>query len=421
MVLGYISLFLIIVLFIFWINKSHFYTIGSLPKKSSYLALALKVLSGVALWLVYTYYYTNRMNADIYKYFDDAVYLFKATQNDWILRLKLLTGFQNDLEIKALLVDTNFWDSGTELFFNDNRTLIRIHLALLHFSGGLFLFHVVFFSFISFIGSTALVHFFKRNVKIPHWAVFICCYCIPSILFWASAPLKESLIILGLGALLYGVQAVKIRKDTASILWLTTGLLALLSLKIYILFALLPGLWFWTTTAGKSKRSIQVKFIWVHFLLAVFLFSDKIIQALAQKQLQFKALIVKSGANSAIDIGSFDSPLGLISALPQALFNVLVRPIYPVNWSPFSLFAAAEHLFFLALISLPFIYRKTLNATEQRLVLLCISFVVIGSCVIGLTVPFVGGIARYKVPLIPFYLIAILTFTNFSKIAPKLK
>ncbi|MFT6165456.1 MAG: hypothetical protein ACJAV5_000295 [Vicingaceae bacterium] len=421
MVLSYISLFLMIAVFIFWINKSHFYTIGNLPKKYSYLALALKVLSGVALWLAYTYYYTNRMNADIYKYFDDAVYLFKSTKNDWMLRLKLLTGFQNDFEIKAILVDTNFWDSGSELFFNDNRTLIRIHLALLHFSGGLYLFHVVFFSFISFIGSTALFHFFKRNVNIPHWALFICCYCIPSVLFWASAPLKESLIILGLGALLYGVQGIQDRKDTTSILWLTIGLLALLSLKIYILFALLPGLWFWTTTAGKSKRSIQIKFIGVHFLLTALLFSDKIIHALSQKQLQFKALIAKSGANSAINIDSFDSTISLISTLPQALFNVLIRPVYPANWSPFSLFAAAEHLFFLVLIFLPIVYKKTWNATEQRLVLFCISFVVIGSCIIGLTVPVVGGIVRYKVPLIPFYLIAILTFTNFSKIAPKLR
>lgn len=421
MVLGYISLFLMIVVFIFWINNSSFYTIGSLSKKYCYVALALKVLAGIALWFVYTYYYTNRINADIYKYFDDAAYLFKSTQNDWMLRLKLIAGFQNDLEIKAILVGTNFWDSGSELFFNDNRTLIRIHLVLMHFSGGLYLFHVVFFCFISFIGSTALFHFFKSSVNIPHWVLFICCYCIPSILFWASAPLKESLVIFGLGVLLYGIQGVKGKKDTSSILWLTVGLLSLLSLKVYILFALLPGLWFWTTTAGKSKRTIQVKFIWVHFLLTTFLFSDKIIQALAQKQLQFKTLIVKSGANSAIDIGSFDSPLSLISTLPQALFNVLVRPIYPVNWNPFSLFAVGEHFFFLALIILPFIYRKTLNTAEQRLVLFCISFVVIASCVIGLTVPVVGGIVRYKAPLIPFYLIAILTFTNFSKIAPKLK
>jgi len=45
----------------------------------------------------------------------------------------------------------------------------------------------------------------------------------------------------------------------------------------------------------------------------------------------------------------------------------------------------------------------------------------IGSSITGLTVPALGGIVKYKVPFIPFYLIVILTFINFSKIAPKLK
>ncbi len=103
MVLGYISLFLLLAAFTFWISKGAFFTLGSLPKRYSYLAFALKVFSGITLWLVYTYYYTNRMDADIYKYFDDAAHLYKSTQSDWMLRLKLITGFQNDIEIKSIL------------------------------------------------------------------------------------------------------------------------------------------------------------------------------------------------------------------------------------------------------------------------------------------------------------------------------
>jgi len=421
MVLGYISLFLLLAAFTFWISKGAFFTLGSLPKRYSYLAFALKVFSGIALWLVYTYYYTNRMDADIYKYFDDAAHLFKSTQSDWVLRLTLIAGFQNDIEIKSILAGTNFWDSESELFFNDNRTMIRIHLALWHLSGGVYLFHVCVFSFLSFIGSAALFHFFKQNLSLPNWMVFICCFCVPSVLFWASAPLKESLIIFGLGTLLFGIHGVKERVNTQSILWLTVGLLTLLSLKIYILLALLPGIWFWLTSTSKSKRAFQMKYLWIHFLLALFLFSDRVIQVVSEKQLQFKPLIERSGANSAIDLNSFDSALSLIYTIPQALFNVLIRPAYPTNWNPFSLFAAAEHVIFLSLIFLPFIYKKRAQESEQRFVLFCISFVVIVSCIIGLTVPVVGGIVRYKVPLIPFYLIAILTFTNFSKIAPKVK
>ena len=226
--------------------------------------------------------------------------MFQSTHDDWFLKLKILTGIQNDVEIKSILVDTNFWDSNSELFFNDNRTLIRVHIALLHFSGGLYFFHVLFFSIISFIGSTALFHFFKRNSSIPDWALFICCCCIPSVLFWASAPLKESLIIFGLGIFLFGIQRTKEKKNGNSFLLLALGLLTLISIKNYILLALLPGLLFWLTTVGKKKRSIQLKFIWIHLLLATILLSDKVINALSQKQIQFKSLIEKSGANLSL-------------------------------------------------------------------------------------------------------------------------
>jgi len=421
MILGYISLFVMTVVFVFWVSKSHFFTFGILPKKYSYIALLLKVAAAISLWLIYTYYYTIRLDADIYKYFDDAFYLWKSTQNDWTLRWKLLFGLQNDLDLKPLLANTNFWDSKSEVFFNDNRTIIRIHLALLSFSQGVYLFHVLFFAFISFIGTTALFQFFKRSTTLPHFILFICCCCVPSVLLWASAPLKESLVLFGLGLLLYGVSKVKEKANKHSTLCLILGLLTLLSLKVYILIALLPGLWFWTSSKGKTLRSIRIRFIWIHFLSLGFLLSDRIVQALAQKQSQFKALIEVTGANSAIQINSFDSFFSLLSTVPQAIYNVLFRAVVPLQLSPFSLFAAGEHLLFIAVLFLPFIYAKRVSLQEQRLALLCISFVIITSCIIGLTVPVLGGIVRYKVPLIPFYLIAILTFTNLSKIASKLK
>lgn len=422
MIVGYISLIVMTILFGLWVNKSPFFSLDSLSKKFTYLALFLKISAGTVLWLVYTYYYTDRANSDIYKYFDDAVHLFNSTQSDWASRIQLIFGFQNDGEIAKLLANTNFWDSSKELFFNDNRTMIRIHMVLLHLSGGVYLFHVLFFSLISFIGSVGLFHFFKNSTKLPNWILFVCCFCVPSVLFWASAPLKESLTIFGLGLFLAGGQQILQKRNSFySYIFCFIGLIALISVKIYILFALLPGLWFYVTTQNKSKRTVTLKFIWLHSLFVVFLFSNKVIAALALKQSQFKFLIEKSGANSAIEISSFDSFFSLISTLPQAVFNVLIRPIYPPQLGLFSLFAAAEHLLFLAILIAPFVYKKSIGLSEQRTVMFCISFVLICSGLIGLTVPVLGGIVRYKVPFIPFYLIAILTFINFSKIPSKLK
>lgn len=282
--------------------------------------------------------------------------------------------------------------------------------------------HLLFFSLLSFIGSISLFHFFRNQSKIPDLILFVVCYFISSILFWASAPLKESITVFGLGLFLWSGQPLNgIKRSSIRYGLMALALLTLIGVKLYVLLALIPGYWFWNSSQSKNKVALWSKFVLIHGLLFLFLISNQIVEALARKQLEFKKLIELSGANSAINIASFDSFLSLITALPQAIFNVLVQPIYPPNWGLFSLFVVVEHFIFLGLLLLPFIYKKQTSSAEQKLALFCISFVMMGSSIIGLTVPVLGGIVKYKVPFIPFYLIAILTFINFSKIAPKLK
>lgn len=420
MLLGYFSFVALFLLFLFWVKKNRLFQLGKLSWKFSFVALFLKISAGFALWFIYTYYYTNRMSADIYKYYDDALHLFNSTQKNWPLRFELLFGFQNDSALFPILKDTQFWYSSSEIFFNDNRTMTRIHLAILHFSGGLYSFHVLFFAILSFIGSCGIFQFFRKSSNLSDSILFAFCFLVPSFLFWNSAPLKETVLIFGLGLLLFGIANISEIKSFRNFTLLTLGILTLLSLKIYILFALVPGLWFWTTSLNKSKVKIRMRYIGIHILMALFLFSSKASTILADKQAQFKTLIQETNASSAIAISPFDSFWSLLITIPQALFNVLVRPIYPTTWNSLSLLSAAEHLFLISILILPLIWKKATSITEQRLVLFCISFVLVSSCVIGLTVPVLGGIVRYKAPLLPFYLLAIFTVVDLSKISPKL-
>ena len=154
-------------------------------------------------------------------------------------------------------------------FFNDNRTIDSDSLGAVAFvRWSLFVSCLCVLFLVIYWLRCPFSFFSNRTYPYPNWMVFICCFCVPSVIFWASAPLKESLIIFGLGTLLFGIHGVKERVNTQSILWLTVGLLTLLSLKIYILLALLPGLWFWLTSTSKSKRAFQMKYLWIHFLLA---------------------------------------------------------------------------------------------------------------------------------------------------------
>ena len=94
-------------------------------------ALSLKLLAAYSLYAIYTYYYTDRASADMFKYFDDASTLFNSTKGNISLRWQLILGIgERTPHLDEILTKTQFWDTATPLFFNDNRTMIRLNLIL---------------------------------------------------------------------------------------------------------------------------------------------------------------------------------------------------------------------------------------------------------------------------------------------------
>src|SRR5690606_21957916 len=69
---GYVALFL------FLIGRWRFFEVPGLNRRSIGALFLLKVAAGTALWWVYTYYYTDRSTADIFKFFDDGNVMFSA-------------------------------------------------------------------------------------------------------------------------------------------------------------------------------------------------------------------------------------------------------------------------------------------------------------------------------------------------------
>jgi hypothetical protein len=68
-------------LFLFIIQKWRFFRMGNIPVRWFQIAFLLKVLSGIVLGLIYTYYYKDRSTADIWKYFDDGMVMFSALRS----------------------------------------------------------------------------------------------------------------------------------------------------------------------------------------------------------------------------------------------------------------------------------------------------------------------------------------------------
>jgi hypothetical protein len=212
----------------------------------------LKIAAAVSVWLLYTFYYSG---SDFLTYFSDSSVLIHNL-------------FNSDHHQYSSVWEGSFDDS----VFNSARMMICVNAFLHVFSFGNFYVHGLFFCFFSFVGLVALLkviasHFpQKRNV-------IIALFFIPSILFWGSAPLKESVIIGVTGLLVFltdfGVR-INYSKKAILMVLLMVGLLCVL--KIYVLLALFPLFIANQLIARTSVRYVLLKYAAVFVLMASFLF-----------------------------------------------------------------------------------------------------------------------------------------------------
>lgn len=416
MLIGFFFFFVFLILSLYWIKQSSFFYTKDCPRKLFFLGFGFKFFSALALWFVYTYIYNDRPNADIYKYFDDATYIFEATKNNLKLRYQLLLGLENISSISGSHQGVNYWDSASELLFNDNRTMIRLHLTLYSFSRGFYLVHILFFTFLSFIGSMGLFRFFKHFSTLPSKIVFAISFLPPSLLFWSSAPLKESYLLFSLGIFLFGVSKALKCVTAKAILFVLIGILLLLTIKLYILLSIIPTSLLVILFRDKKITIKPLIAFSLTLLLCILISQDFLVEVFSNKQIQFKELAIETNARSTIRLQPFNNLTEYLMIQPQALFNAFVRPLWPPHWNILTLMTAIEHLFYLGILILPFLFKRKTYQSDRLLILYSATFLIIAGSIIGSTTPILGAIVRYKSPLIPFYLMLVFTLIDFPKL-----
>ena len=211
-------------IFIFIIYKFEFFKINELSMKTISIIFFLKILSGIIFFWIYTYYYTDRANADIYKYFDDSKVMHEALSKKPFDFLKMISGIKNDNAYfdKTYYFQMNNWYRKYESnVFNDNHIIIRFNSIVRIFSFGYYQVHNVFINFFSLLGLVALFKFFISNLNNKKPELIFACFLMPSVLFWGSGLLKEGLLIFGLGFLLYYFDLfIKQERTFKSIFWI---------------------------------------------------------------------------------------------------------------------------------------------------------------------------------------------------------
>jgi len=119
--------------FFFLIKKWKLFDCNGISRNWLITFFGIKVLASVALYFIYTHYYTNRSEADIFKLYDASYYMYEALYTNPIDYFKMLFGFTSNEQYfhdnYYYLID--HWYREIEVnTYNDNRTLIRINAFL---------------------------------------------------------------------------------------------------------------------------------------------------------------------------------------------------------------------------------------------------------------------------------------------------
>ncbi len=412
-------------LFIFIIHKMRFFVVDGISKQAFSLLFLAKIFFGLAPWAIYTFYYTDRATADIYKYFDDSKVISDALRSNPIDYFKLVFGIGNNTPaFDHYYSEMHYWARKVDSsIYNDSHTIIRFNAIIRLFSFGHYNVHTVFICFLSLIGLTAIYKTFVTPLQDKKKELAFAVFLLPSVLFWGSGVLKEGLIFFALGLLIY--YANRLLNMKAVLICVTTALLLAFS-KFYVWIAIFPGLLLLVWVNQTSVKKVFVKYLVIITAVAAiglnidsFTSIQNPLVTLSQKQIEFDQLafgkLTDSNnnpippANSLIHINKLEPTLySFLRNSPQALKNTLLRPYIWEMRSPFILLAGLETILILLLMVVCLMFREPPKDIKWHYIIFCLSFVIIQFLIIGETTPVLGAIARYKTIALPFLMIAFL-------------
>lgn len=403
---------------VFLIYKLRFFEVQGLSRRFLSGVFLLKILAGTALVAIYTYYYTDRSTADVFKYFDDSKVMFNALRDKPADYFQMLFGINNDSPYFDKYYDTmnNWYRVYESNLYNDSHTIIRFNAVVMLFSGGHIGVHTVFMCFIALMGLAALYKVFSTYIIQNRQALTVGIFLLPSVVFWGSGVLKEGLLFFAIGTAVFCLEQLLSNKGKW---WHWPGLFFALALmficKMYVLIALFPGIVAYTWIRLSSNKRVYLKYLVVILIctvaavnIKVVLPKDDFLETLSEKQRDFMGLAESMNSGSIIHINKLEPTFKSFAMnAPEAFINTLCRPFIWEAKTAFEWAAAIENLFLIAFIIYAFV-KIDVKKLTQPLVPFCITFVLVLYVLSGIATPVVGALVRYKVPAMPFLVIALL-------------
>lgn len=284
-------------------------------------------------------------------------------------------------------------------------------------------------SFFAFGGCWRIFKLFYSIYPHLHKKIAIATLYLPSLLFWSSALMKDSITMGALGFFVYGVYQLFFlrRKIFANILVVSLNAFLLFYIKPYIVLCAVPGFLVWAylllnrNIKDKGFRMFATLLFTgltiagsIYFMqkiasseIASQYATQNIIKALESQQNTYNQV---EDAGSTFKASSIDNSIGgILKLFPLGIVNSLYRPFPWEVRSPVMALTALEALLF-AWLTLIVIRHTSFKKFRQVLagnpsIVFCFIYAILFSGLVGMSTLNFGTLARYKIPALPFFLI----------------
>lgn len=336
-------------------------------------------------------------------------------------------------------------DQGNAGYFKSpNNFLVTKIVAIFCFvTFGKYMIINLFFALIAFTGAWKLFLFFYEQYPQLHKKFAIAILWLPTFVFWSSGILKDSICIASLGWITYGLYEIFYRKknfikNIAIVIFFSY---LIIILKIYILISYVPFfmLFIILKNIGNIRNGLLKYMLAPALILGSMYGFTKALNSYGDELGQFAVKdLTKSikrynkayenqansgTANSNFSLGvEFDGSMtGLAKLAPVAISTTFFRPFLWESHKPSTLLSSIEALL-LMLFTLYIIFKAGLFnffklITRDPLIMYCFLFSCVFALFVGASTLNFGSLVRYKIPCMPFYLIAL--FIIHDKIKAK--
>lgn len=394
--------------------------------------LSVKLFSALAFCLIYLFHY----GGDTLAYFHNMQVLKNLFYYKPYQYFDVLFNGTKDTSLYYFLPSTGtpgyMWRDAHTYFVP--RLLSPITIIV----GNSFLLNTMVIATLSFWGNWKLFLMFSGKHPELTKQMAIACLFIPSVVFWGSGIMKDTIILFSLSMILVSINnIIQFKLNIRNFVGLVLSVWLMILIKPYVFVALLPGAFIWIGYEPLQKiRSKLLRYTLIPFIAIVViggvLFTFSQFSSSLGKYGDFESMLTKAQvtqqdliradlySSNFFNIGEITGTPGNLARLfPKAVMAGLFRPYLWEVRNVFMLMSGVENFILLMLVISVFFRRNVrkvfqLIGKEPFLMGLFI-FIIFLAFGVGLSTANFGALVRYRIPVLPVFVAAMFILKHFVK------